>query len=125
MAMNLQTYPTGEDVFQALSLTLIDGEIRLENWPMGAAQVQQCVEECTKMCSLLWPENLEKIIWREVQTSLLQTVDESLLIDKMRVRTFERRLVLTCTSYIGLVPVTAQPDDVVCILLGGQAPFIL
>jgi hypothetical protein len=44
---------------------------------------------------------------------------------RMRSKTLNRRMVLTEKGYLGLVPPETEKEDLVCILLGGDMPFIL
>jgi hypothetical protein len=37
----------------------------------------------------------------------------------------ERRLLVTTNGYIGLAPPSTEEGDIVCVLLGGDVPFIL
>lgn len=43
----------------------------------------------------------------------------------IRSKTLNRRMVLTEKGYLGLVPHETEKEDLVCILLGGDMPFIL
>jgi len=44
---------------------------------------------------------------------------------RMRSKTLFRRMILTKKGYLGLVPAETEKGDLVCILLGGDMPFIL
>lgn len=54
-------------------------------------------------------------------------VDDGSAYDKSNVAhaTRDRRLVFTSNGYIGLAPTEAETGDMVCVLFGGETPFIL
>ena len=44
---------------------------------------------------------------------------------RIRFRSTNRRMVVSRKGYLGLVPFETERDDLVCVLLGGEMPFIL
>ena len=56
-------------------------------------------------------------------------VDKEALVDplgiRIKFRCKNRRMVVSRKGYLGLVPFEIERDDLVCVLLGGDMPFIL
>jgi len=65
--------------------------------------------------SITWPERVDG----EYSSSVFQNPN---IVNKM---TCGRRLIKTSSGYVGIVPSYTEPGDIVCILSGGQTPFIL
>jgi hypothetical protein len=57
--------------------------------------------------------------------STMQTIDISEYLHSMGVAAVLKVFMLSSKGYIGLVPLLAEPGDLICIFLGGQAPFVL
>jgi hypothetical protein len=104
----ISTYPTGETIIQAYSTTLTaDSNCSQKLAPAAVVEsyvaFQQTIDK-TKTDSL----EKNRPFWSPMNFGL-----------------GFRRFCVTAKGYFGLIPLEARPGDLVCILLGGDAPVIL
>lgn len=112
------------DILEAVAMTLVAGRAPRYRYPASKSDVDQRKRQLQGLMYRLY----QRESFNEAPggfLSMMQTIDISEYLHVMHVAALMKVFMLSSQGYIGLVPLHTKPGDVICILLGGQAPFIL
>ncbi len=128
LVLNMETYPTKESLDDVLCETLVAGKGFNDIFPISDDEYDEFyrsyVELRTQIINLVKSGRFRKTGSQGCYSDL-NFKEPSTYISKIEILSYFRRLIITQNGYIGLAPYTAEPDDVISILLGAQTPFVL
>lgn len=102
--------PTGESLDEAFNRTILADVGRVES-----------DSELSRGFSMDWSYDVEDIS----AMSDIQVKKRTWMLIDMKQVTFGRRYFRTKGGLMGLAPAAAQPNDTLCVLFGGQVPYVL
>ena len=125
---SMKSYPTGEPLDSALCETLVAGKNFNGGYPLSNNEYDEFYRSYIDLRTQLL--NLVKsgrflMTERQVHYDDLVFTEPSQYIARIEILSYYRRMIVTQNGYIGLAPCTTEPDDIICIFLGAQTPFIL
>ena len=121
---NWKPHAMNEDPYAVLSQTLTAGSHIDHDWPIAANQIEESRNAMLKLAYSLGIRN-DKIISVASAPYSVEEPELSSYITTLDWMLIGRQLVVTTDGHMGLAHSTVKPGDAVCILLGGQTPFIL
>ena len=120
IALTLNSYPTGEDPFQAFLHTLIGGsDIRWNQSPHDLDFMHQAYLKSWDCLRDKGPVYCKEGVSEDICTHWVwyRNVVEDVA--------YGRLFFTSEKGYMGLAPPSTRPGDLICVLLGGRTPYIL
>lgn len=126
--LSMESYPTEESLDKVLCETLVAGKGFNDTFPISDNEYldfyRSYVDLRTQLFSLIRSPRF-LMFQSEEQYDDLVFREPSMYISRIETLSYFRRLIITQNGYVGLAPYTTGPDDIICIFLGAQTPFML